>query len=261
MIKLLLVLDKLAKVFSGETGPFNNDPAVSLNKIYANHAATTAHVGLVELATTEESAAGASSSLVTTPAGVEAAVPAIAKQHQTVAAGTLTARFPLHYQITPALGTADAILEATALTAASQNPAPDAQPDVPRTISIKGSAEGMTGNVQIFCTTFEDEVINVTLALNGTTEVFSTVAVKAVTAIVLPPKTNAEGDAVTIGVGDVIGMPHIVPNASCLLVALFDGSADTGGTLAVDADEVEKNLYTPAGTFDGEKVLDLIYLV
>jgi hypothetical protein len=52
---------------------------------------------------------------------------------------------------------------------------------------------------------------------------------------------------------------HIVYHALFLLVKLFDGSTDAG-TLAVDADELEKNLFTPAGTPNGAKVLDLVYL-
>jgi hypothetical protein len=61
-------------------------------------------------------------------------------------------------------------------------------------------------------------------------------------------------------VGTKIGIPHIVDYASLMILALFGGSADTGGSLAVDADEVEKNLYTPAGTLDGTTLLDLYYL-
>ncbi len=67
-------------------------------------------------------------------------------------------------------------------------------------------------------------------------------------------------DTVSIGVGTKIGIPHIVDYAALLLLALFGGAADTGGSLAVDADEIEKNLYTPAGTLDGSTLLDLYYL-
>lgn len=67
-------------------------------------------------------------------------------------------------------------------------------------------------------------------------------------------------DTVSVGVGTKIGIPHIVDYASLMILALFGGAADTGGSLAVDADEVEKNLYTPAGTLDGSTLLDLYYL-
>ena len=60
-------------------------------------------------------------------------------------------------------------------------------------------------------------------------------------------------------VAPLIGLPHIVDNAGLLLVKLFDGSADTG-TLAVDSDEIEKNLFALNCSPDGNKVLDLYYL-
>jgi hypothetical protein len=67
-------------------------------------------------------------------------------------------------------------------------------------------------------------------------------------------------DTVSVGVGSKFGIPQIAYNASCLLLALFNASADAGGTLAVDDDEVEKNLYSIAGTADGAKLLDLYYM-
>jgi hypothetical protein len=66
-------------------------------------------------------------------------------------------------------------------------------------------------------------------------------------------------DTVSVGVGKKFGLPHIIGNASLLEEKLFDG-ADDNGTLAVDADELEKNLYSLAGTPNGLKVLDLYYL-
>ena len=43
------------------------------------------------------------------------------------------------------------------------------------------------------------------------------------------------------------------------MVKLFNGSADSG-SLTVDADELEKNVFAINGTPDGAKVLDLFYL-
>lgn len=67
-------------------------------------------------------------------------------------------------------------------------------------------------------------------------------------------------DTVAVGYVNKFGLPYIVHNVACLLLKLFDGSTDAG-TLAVDADEVEKNIFTIAGTPDGAKLLDLYYLV
>lgn len=166
-----------------------------------------------------------------------------------------------HYQITPDASGATAVHAAIALTAAIQDVDTDiTDPDYPRTVTIKGNAAGITGNVVITGTNIEDEVITDTIALNGTTEVEGIKAFKTVTNINLPVETHAGTDTVSIGMAKKFGLPHIVYNAACLLVKLFDGSADTG-TLAVDSDEIEKNLFALNGSPNGAKVLDLYYLV
>ena len=65
-------------------------------------------------------------------------------------------------------------------------------------------------------------------------------------------------DTVSVGIAKKFGLPHIVAFATLLLAKYFNGSADTG-TLAVDADEIEKNLFAVNGTPDGS-ALDLYYL-
>jgi phage tail sheath gpL-like len=72
--------------------------------------------------------------------------------------------------------------------------------------------------------------------------------------------TGVAYDTVSVGIAKKFGLPQIAYNAACVLLALFNGSADTGGTLAVDDDEVEKNLYSCAGTPNGSRVLDLYYV-
>ncbi|MBI5951899.1 MAG: hypothetical protein HY865_09595 [Chloroflexi bacterium] len=167
---------------------------------------------------------------------------------------------PVHYQITPAAKSATAVHAAIAMddvpvvvTTGITNP------DVPRVVTVKGNASGITGNVVITGTNAAGDVITDTIALNGATEVAGAKAFDTVTQIDLPVETHAGTDTVSIGRADVFGLPHIVYNALMLLVKIFDGSTDAG-SLAVDADELEKNLYTPAGTPNGSKVLDLIYL-
>ena len=79
-----------------------------------------------------------------------------------------------------------------------------------------------------------------------------------ITTVTSVDTTPGSNDKVSLGRTKVLGIPQIVKYAACVLVALFKGSADAG-SLAVDDDEVEKNLYTPAGTLDGSPV-DLYYL-
>ncbi len=167
---------------------------------------------------------------------------------------------PVHYQIAPAAKSATAVHAAITLTDAVQTITTGiTDPDVPRVVTIKGNASGNAGNVVITGTNAAGDEITDTIALNGSTEVSGVKAFATVTSIGLPIQTHAGTDTVSVGRADVFGLLHIVYNALFLLVKIFDGSTDAG-TLAVDADELEKNLYTPAGTPNGTKVLDLVYL-
>ena len=287
----------------------------------------------------------------------------------------LSVMLPQHYQITPAASSATAVLAATGLGAAAADITSGiTDPDVPRTLSVKGNVSGITGNVVISGTNFLGEEIIDTIALNGASEVEGAKAIKTVTNIHLPAQTHtpvyqvetatavgtittagnasvvvtAAGmtgspktisvavelgddadaiaaairaaleedadvtamfavsgedasivltrlsyaandatlniaidndtcagittaatsadttagvaqDTVSVGIKKKFGLPHIVYNAAMLQVKLFNGSTDSG-SLAVDDDEIEKNLFALNGTPDGAKVLDLFYL-
>jgi hypothetical protein len=172
----------------------------------------------------------------------------------------LTVFLPVKYRVTPLTNSATAVHAAIALTDAPQTVTTAiTNPDVPRTVTAKGNASGIAGNVVITGTNIEDEVITDTIALSGASEVEGVKAFKTVTSIALPVETNAGTDTVSIGWAKKFGLPHIVDNAALLLVKLFDAAVDAG-TLAVDSDEVEKNLFSLAGTPNGSKVLDLFYL-
>jgi len=175
-------------------------------------------------------------------------------------AQALNVFLPVHYQIAPDAISATAVHAAIALTAEAQEiTANITNPDVPRTVTVKGNASGIAGDVVVHGTDIEGGVISDTIALNGATEVEGTKAFATVTKFDLPAETHAGTDTVSVGIAKKFGMPHIVDNAALLLVKLFDGSTDSG-TLAVDADEVEKNLFALNGTPNGTKLLDLYYL-
>jgi hypothetical protein len=166
-----------------------------------------------------------------------------------------------HYQIAPAAVSAVAVHAAIALTDEAQEIEDGfTDPDFPRNITVKGNASGVAGDVVINGTNILDEVIEETIALNGATEVLGTKAFKTVTSVELPVEVHAGTDTVSIGMGKVFGIPHIVHNAACLLVKLFDGSADSG-SLGVDDDEIEKNVFSLNGAPNGAKVVDLYYLI
>jgi hypothetical protein len=281
----------------------------------------------------------------------------------------------VHYSITPAAESAVSVMAATNLSDAEQTKVSGlTNPDVPRTVTVKGNVSGIAGDVVVAGTNISNQPIEDTIALNDTDEVEGVVAFKAVTQVTLPAQSNtptaqaetatvvgaiinpgnaavivtasgmtgspktiqvavlalddasavagkirtalgldaaviarfnvtgatdkviltrktpaaddgtlnisiANGtctgltteatsadttagvpyDTVSMGVGKKFGIPHIVENASLLEEKIFDGSDDSG-TLAVDADELEKNLYSLNGTPNGSKVLDLYYL-
>jgi len=168
--------------------------------------------------------------------------------------------FVAHYQSAPALGTNVAVHADIPLTAAPQTITTGiTSPAVPRVLTIKGDDAGMTGNVVLHGTDMADAVISDTIALNAATEVVGVKAFKTVTSIDVPVQ-SAGGNNVRVGTADVFGLPHKVYNALCLLVKLFNAATDAG-TLTVNATDLCKNLYDPAGTPDGAKLLDLFYLV
>jgi hypothetical protein len=175
-------------------------------------------------------------------------------------AGDLTCLLPQHYSLAPAAVSATAIHAAVTLTDEAQDVTTAiTQPDFPRTLTAKGNASGIEGDVVITGTNILGVEITDTIALNGATEVEGAKAFASVTNIALPAETHEGTDTVSIGRGKKFGMPHVVYNAGFLLVKLFHASADTG-TLAVDADEIEKNLFALNGTPDGAKIIDLVYL-
>jgi hypothetical protein len=176
--------------------------------------------------------------------------------------GALSVFLPVHYTIAPAAVGVASVHAAVALPDTGTTVVTTAitNPDVPRNVTVKGNAAGIAGDVVIVGTNASGDEITETIALNAATEALGALAFKTVTSITLPAKTNASGDTVSVGRGKIFGMPHIIDSALLMLVNNFDGSDDTG-TLTVDADEIEKNVFSLAGTPNGTKVADFYYLV
>lgn len=164
------------------------------------------------------------------------------------------------YEQAPALGTNTAILAATTLAelTATLITTGITQPDVPRVVLVKGNAAGIAGTVLIEGSDSNGTTISETLTLSGTAAVVGTLAFAHIRRITLPIRT-ASGNTVSVGTGNVLGLWHALA-ADVRLVTTFDGAADLG-TLAMDATDVSKNLFTPAGTLDGVKVLRIIYVI
>lgn len=173
---------------------------------------------------------------------------------------TLQAALLQHYHIVPAAVSAVATHAAVALGAAPKNVTTAiTNPDVPRNVTVKGNQAGVAGNVVITGTAIDGSAISETIALNGAAEVAGVKAFKTVTAIALPVEVNAGTDTVSIGRGELFGLPHVLVAAGCMQLNLFNLAADAG-TTAVSAD-IEGNTYDAAGVADGAKPIDLWYLV
>ena len=164
------------------------------------------------------------------------------------------------YEQAPALGTNTAILAATTLAelTATLITTGITQPDVPRVVLVKGNAAGIAGTVLIEGSDSNGTTISETLTLSGTAAVVGTLAFAHIRRITLPIRT-ASGNTVSVGTGNVLGLWHALA-ADVRTVTTFNDAADLG-TLAMDATDVSKNLFTPAGTLDGVKVLRIIYVI
>jgi hypothetical protein len=175
------------------------------------------------------------------------------------AAGTLAGLRAMKYSTTPAIGTATYVHAAIALTDATQSVSTAiTNPDFPRVVTIKGNASGITGNVVITGRDINDGALTDTIALNGATEVLGVKAFKTVLSIDLPVEVHAGTDTVSIGVGNKIGFPIAIPNASTVIAKTFDGAVDSS-TITVAA-TAGASLAAVAGTFNGTKIYELVFL-
>lgn len=175
-----------------------------------------------------------------------------------VVAGTLVARKYLEYTIAPVLGATNSIHATISLTASAQLAYPLVlQPDVPRVLTVTGT-NSITTKVKFYGTDFAGAAITDEITMSGTATVLGVRAFKTVSAVDLPAKTTT--DSVVLGVAPTkVGMPSVIPYTGYLLTALFNGSADSGGSLGIHAD-LSKNIYTSAGSFNGTLELILVYV-
>jgi hypothetical protein len=112
--------------------------------------------------------------------------------------------------ITPAVASAAAVHAAITLTTVPQTITTGiTSPDECRVLSITGNAALIAGSVGILGTDANGEAATDTIALNGVATVLGSAASAVVTSITLPARTHI-GDTVSIGIGDVFGLPgHI----------------------------------------------------
>lgn len=153
-----------------------------------------------------------------------------------------------------------AILPATALTSTSQTITSGINnPDVPRSLKVKGNAVGITGNVVITGTNIAGEIITETIALNGDTEVLGNKAFKTITSIQLPPETNVGTDTVSVGTANKLGLPYKLERNTVIAAYRDNVKEATAPTVATNISAIEDNTVLLSSALNGTNVD--IYLI
>lgn len=172
--------------------------------------------------------------------------------------------FLAHIQIPAVSATAgsnNAILAATALTAATQAIIQNiTNPAIPRNIEIVGNASGIVGDATIKGTNFNGDAISETLTLNGTTVVEGAKAFKTITEIDLPIQTHAGTDTVSVGYGEKLGIPYKLAHNTVLMAFLNNVKEATAPTVVTNASNLENNTFKLNSALNGNAV-DLYLIV
>jgi hypothetical protein len=164
--------------------------------------------------------------------------------------------FIVHVEFaSPAAADDDAVLVATVLADGETTEVSTGitNPDYPRALQIKGNAAGISGNVVITGINIAGETITETIVANGASAVSGSKAFKTITGITLPAR-NAEDDAISVGVIDVLGLPYKLAANTVLAVALNGVKETTESTVAVSSSAIENNTIDLNSALNGNKV-------
>lgn len=132
-------------------------------------------------------------------------------------------------------------------------------PTVPRALRIKGNAAGITGNVVITGTNYNDDVITETIAANGANAVECNKAFKTITQIVVPTRTQAS-DTISVGFNEKLGLPYLLAHNTVIFAFLDNAKEGTAPTVTVSSTALESNTIDLNTSLSG-KVVDVYLLV
>lgn len=119
-------------------------------------------------------------------------------------------------------------------------------------------SNAQAGKATVYGKNVNGDEISEEFTLNGGTPVAGAKAFARVSKIAMPIKTGSE--TIDVGWGTKFGLPYKLVADELVFIKLFDLAADAG-TVTPDAGAVEKNVYVPNGTPDGDKALDFYILV
>lgn len=160
----------------------------------------------------------------------------------------------------PAAAAAASVLASTALAngAVTTVTAGITDPDCPRALSVTGNQATVAGNVVITGTNDAGEAITETIVAAGVGTIPGTKAFKTVIQIELPPRAAA-GDAISVGVTDLLGLPYRLAHDTVLLAFLNHAREAVLPTVAVDSAHIEGNTCDLNSALTGDPVD--VYLV
>lgn len=136
----------------------------------------------------------------------------------------------------------------------------DAQPDVPRSISITPfgtTADVAAGNVSVTGTDFHDNVITeeIPITANQSSTSFGNYAFKTVTSIRFPAEDSPYGATWSVGVGTKLGLKRCMDGAGHFLHATFNNAYEsTRPTVAAHATSVSNNTIILNSALNGSNV-------
>lgn len=116
-------------------------------------------------------------------------------------------------------------------------------PDVPRTVRIKGNATGIAGDVVIEGTDMLGNAISDTIVAADDSAVDGVKAFKTITKITVPARTQS-GDKISVGLGPNLGLDNYCDAYS------FNGFAGVT-SYTYDETDISKNTVLLSATLDG----------
>lgn len=130
-----------------------------------------------------------------------------------------------------------------------------ADADIAEHFTVSGATDAIILTAKVAAA--NDATLNIAIA-DGTGEGASVGVTTAATSA--NTTAGVVADKISVGWGDIFGLPYKLYADELVIVKLFDKAIDTG-TVVADDDEIEKNTFDPNGTPDGLKDIDLYIIV